>query len=85
MCSRQACARSDLAMWLSAARSPRQLFFYPLQSPAKMSGNEGKEPIQLGKRTLDAIIKGVVAKLRESPPEKRPNEGSGSSSAGKGE
>ena len=70
---------------LSSKKSQAALLFYPLQSPAKMSDDEGKEPIQLGKRTLDAIIEGVVAKLRESPPEKRPNEGSGSSSAGKGE
>ena len=50
-----------------------------------MSDDEVQEPIQLGKRTLDAIIDGVVAKLRESPPEKRLNEGAGSSSGGIGE
>ena len=50
-----------------------------------MSDNKEKELIQLGKQTLDAIIDGVMAKLRESPPEKRLNEGAGSSSRGKGE
>ena len=67
----------------SAARSHRQLYLF--QSPAKMSDAVGKEPIQLGKRTLDAIIDGVVVKLRESPPEKQINEDAGSSSGGKGE
>ena len=38
-----------------------------------MSDDESGEPLQLGKRTVDAIIEGVAAKLRESPPEKRPN------------
>ena len=61
------------------------LFFYLLESPTTMSDDEGKEPIQLGKWTLDAIIEGVATKLRESPPVKRPNDGSSSSSAGKGE
>ena len=50
-----------------------------------MSDDKEAELIQLGKRTLDAIIDGVVAKLRESPPEKRPKEGPGPLSAGKGE
>ena len=34
---------------------------------------------------LDVIIEGVVARLREIPPEKQLHECSGSSSAGKGE
>ena len=38
-----------------------------------MSEGEGEQPIQLGKRTLDAIIEGVAAKLRETPPSKRPS------------
>ena len=81
MCMTQSCLVA-----LPAATSPRQLFFfYLLESPTTMSDDEGKEPIQLGKRTLDAIIEGVVTKLRESPPVKRPNDGSSSSSAGKGE
>ena len=50
-----------------------------------MSDDEGKEPIQLGKLTFDAIIDGVDAKLRENPPEKLSNDGSGSSSACEGE
>ena len=50
-----------------------------------MSKDEDREPIQLGKWTTDAIIEGVVAKLWESPPSKRPCDGSGSSSAGLGE
>ena len=50
-----------------------------------MSDDKEKEHIQLGKRTLDAIIDGVLAKLRESSPEKRLNEGAGSSNRGKGE
>ena len=50
-----------------------------------MSDEEENEPVQLGKRSLDAIIEGVVARLRDSPPEKRLNDGSGSSSTGKGE
>ena len=71
---------------LSAARvTGSSSFSYLFQSPAKMSNDEEREPIQLGKRTLDAIIDGVVAKLRESPPEKQCNKGAGSSSGGKGE
>ena len=38
-----------------------------------MADDEETEPIQLGKRTLDAIIDGVAAKLREAPPRKRSN------------
>ena len=57
----------------------------PISSPVKISEKAENEPVQLGKRSLDAIVEGVVARLQDSPPEKRLNEGSGSSSAGKGE
>jgi hypothetical protein len=50
-----------------------------------MSDEEEIEPVQLGKRSLDAIIEGVVARLRDGPPEKRVNKDTGSSSTGKGE
>ena len=49
-----------------------------------MSDDKNGEPLQSGKRTLDAIIEGVAAKLRESPLEKWPNTEPGSSSKGKG-
>ena len=67
-------------------KDPSSSSFYLCESLTKMSDEEETEPIQLGKRTLDAIIEGVAAKLRENPPSgKRSKDGSGPSSAGKGE
>ena len=49
-------------------KSLAALLLHLLESPTKtMSEDEGEEPIQLGKRTLDVIIERVAAKLRESP------------------
>ena len=64
----------------------------PFQPAFLMSDDESQDgvtPIQLGKRTLDAIIEGVAAKLRDSPPTKRsdtgkPGESSGATDASKG-
>ena len=53
-----------------SSKYPSSVPYFLLQSQAKVSDDEGAEPIQLGKWTLDAIIEGVVAKQRESPPEK---------------
>ena len=78
-------SRSGLVLPRGGKKSLAVLLLHLLESPTKMSEDKGEEPIQLGKRTLDAIIEGVAAKLRESPPEKRPKDRSGSSSAGKGE
>ena len=38
--------------------------------------DEEMEPIQLGKRTLEAIVDGVVVKLQESTPAKSTKDGS---------
>ena len=81
----EACATYSSLVAITAATSSGGSSLNPLESPTKMSDEEGREPLQLGKRTLDAIIEGVVAKLRESPPEKRFNDGAGSSGADKGE
>ena len=50
-----------------------------------MADDEETEPIQLGKRTLDTIIEGVAAKLREAPPGKRSNNPGTSTDAGEDE
>ena len=54
---RHACAQSVLATCSQQQEvTGSSSFFYLFQSPAKMSDDKEKEPIQLGKRTLDAII-----------------------------
>ena len=50
-----------------------------------MSDSEEVGHIQLGKRSLEAIIEGVAAKLREDPPAKRANTAASSSGTGNGE
>jgi hypothetical protein len=62
-------ARPLVFSWL---RSSSQVTRIPhLNFPAKMSDKEDNEPVELGKWALDATIKGVVARLRDGPPEKR--------------
>ena len=73
--------KARLTAWRSARRSRAALSL----SARIMSDNEDKEPIQLGKHTLEAIVDGVVAKLQESPPEKRSKDGSTSSGGSEGE
>ena len=77
---------SEASFYRVAPRGTRQLYFnspHPFESPSNMSDDEDKDLMQLGKRSLDAIIEGVAAKLWETPPDKRPKEGPGTSSAGK--
>ena len=75
-------AEARLTAWRSPSKKVPDSYFL---SARIMSDDEDNEPIQPGKRTLEAIVDGVVAKLRESPPEKRAKDGSTSSSGGEGE
>ena len=54
--------------------------YHPSQSWSKMSNSEETCPIQVGKRSLEAIIQGVAAKLWENPPTKHADIGPNTSS-----
>ena len=58
---------------------------FSFQFNQHLADSDEGEPIRLGKRSLEAIIEGVAAKLREGPPPKHVNDGSTTSSTGNGE